>query len=72
MCECKKHANPKIKLFELPEELINTRENVRDFIFGSANVWEKEKICKTFFVDPVFIGLVEYKGHKFTDDTHYI
>ena len=38
MCEYKKHANPKIKLFELPEELINTRENVRDFIFGSANV----------------------------------
>ena len=62
----------KLNFFELPEELINTRENVRDFIFGSANVWEKEKIRKTFFVDPVFIGLVEYKGHKFTDDTHYI
>ena len=38
MRECKKHANPKIKLFELPEELINTRENVSDFIFGSASV----------------------------------
>ena len=72
MCECKKHANPKIKLFELPEELVNTRENVKDFNFGSANVWEKEKIRKTIFVDPVFIVLVEYKGHKFTDDTHYI
>ena len=53
MCECKKHANPKIKLFELPEELVNTRESVRDFNFESANVWEKEKIRKTFFVDPV-------------------
>ena len=72
MCECKKHANPKIKLFELPEELINTRENFKDFIFGSASVWEKEKIRKTIFVDVVFIGLVEYKRHKFTDDTHYI
>ena len=72
MCECKKQANPKIKLFELPEELINTRENVSDFIFGSASVWEKEKMRKTIFVDPVFIGLVEYKGHKFTDDTYYI
>ena len=59
MCECKNHANPKIKLFELHEELINTRENVKDFIFGSASVWEKEKIRKTIFVDPVFIGLVE-------------
>ena len=72
MCECKKHANPKIKLFELPEELINTRENFKDFIFGSGNVWKKEKMRKTIFVDPVFIGLVDFKGHKFTDDTHYI
>ena len=55
MCECKKHANPKIKLFELPEELINTRENVKDFIFGSASVWEKEKMRKTIFVDPVLL-----------------
>ena len=72
MCECKKHANPKIKLFELPEDLINTRENVRDFIFGSGNVWKKEKMRKAIFVDPVFIGLVEYKRHKFSDDTHHI
>ena len=75
MCECKKHANPKIlkfKLFELPEELVNTRKNVKDFIFGSANSWKKEKMCKTIFVDFVFNSLVEYKGHKFSDDTHYI
>ena len=72
MCECKKHANPRIQLFELPEELQNTRENFKDFIFGSENVWKKEKMLKAIFVDPVFIGLVDYKGHKFTDDTHYI
>ena len=72
MCECKKHANPKIKLFELPEELVNTRKNVKDFIFGSANSWKKEKMYKTIFVDFVFNSLVEYKGHKFSDDTHFI
>ena len=72
MCECKKQANPKIKLFELPEELRNTRENVKDFIFGSANVWKKEKMHKTIFVDVVFNSLVEYKRHKFSDDTHFI
>ena len=41
MCECKKHANPKIlnfKLFELPEELVKTKKNVKDFIFGSASL----------------------------------
>ena len=72
MCECKKHANPRIQLFELPEELQNTRENFKDFIFGSGNVWKKEKMRKTIFVDPVFIGLVDFKGHKLMDDTHYI
>ena len=68
MCECKKQANPKIfnfKLFELPEELVNTRKNVKDFISGSANSWKKEKMYKTIFVDFVFNSLVEYKGHKF-------
>ena len=72
MCECKKQANPKIKLFELPEELVNTRENVKDFVFGSVSVWEKEKMRKTIFVDVVFNSLVECQGHKFTDDTYYI
>ena len=72
MCECKKHANPKIKLFELPEELQNSRENVKDFIFGSANSWKKVKMYKTVFVDFVFNSLVEYKGHKISDDTHFI
>ena len=61
ICECKKQANPKIlkfKLFELPEELVNTRKNVKDFIFGSANSWKKEKMYKTIFGDVVFNSLV--------------
>ena len=72
MRECKKYVNPKINLFELLEEPVNTRENVKDFVFGSVSVWEKEKMRKTIFVDVVFNSLVECKGHKFTDNTHYI